>query len=546
MRFSASRRLALAATQRGEWPERVRGLGVEVAEAVGRQPAFSGLVREHADALAKARVEELVRQRTADIERVAHETTGKVEKLKKDLVALDKSYDEKKAAQENALAEERGEWLRKLTVREEAVSAREAGIDARQKEMATRLEDIIHRYETKGAEIGAEILTQVPILRRIGLSVGGEPQPETAGRLQLPAWFSRSRAAGQLSEKAFLAQFADVAERHGYVFSEEDLNAFHVAVKIGFWTVLAGPSGTGKTSLPRLYAEALGVADEFDSIAVRPDWLDDRDVVGAFNALAGRFEPAATGLVDRLIAAAEDLSIRRGGIYIVCLDEMNLARVEHYFAQFLSVLEEPAARRKLHLFSRGVERPGEPYAPWRELPIGENVRFVGTVNIDETTHFFSPKVLDRAPVLTFQAPAIDRAPSARSKAATIDVTPVRFDEYATWIRGPAAAGAGVGALLVAVDRTLRPIRSGLGFRLRDRVLSYVASAAGLLSEDRAFDLALSQSVLPRMRTNEPGFGDAVEALLGVLPEGRFPTTARLLGLMRESRGAHDFFHLLGS
>ena len=60
-------------------------------------------------------------------------------------------------------------------------------------------------------------------------------------------------------------------------------------------TVLAGPSGTGKSSLPRLYAEALGCRDEYLHIPVRPDWLDDRDLVGAFNALAQRFEPANAG-----------------------------------------------------------------------------------------------------------------------------------------------------------------------------------------------------------------------------------------------------------
>ena len=85
-------------------------------------------------------------------------------------------------------------------------------------------------------------------------------------------------------------------------------------------------------SLSRLYAEALGAIDEHLLIPVRPDWLDDRDVIGSFNALSGRYEPAPGGLVDRIIAAREDRKAGRGGIYPICLDEMNLARVEHYFA----------------------------------------------------------------------------------------------------------------------------------------------------------------------------------------------------------------------
>src|SRR5262249_30094343 len=151
-------------------------------------------------------------------------------------------------------------------------------------------------------------------------------------------------------------------------------------------------------------------------------WLDDRDLVGAFNALAQRFEPAGAGLVEQLIAAAIDQREDREGIYLVCLDEMNLARVEHYFAQFLSVLELPAEERVLSLFAPGLVRPGDPYAPYQQLPLGENIRFVGTVNIDETTHFFSPKMLDRCQVVAFGAPnlaaprrvkAMERLPGLR-------------------------------------------------------------------------------------------------------------------------------------
>ena len=267
-------------------------------------------------------------------------------------------------------------------------------------------------------------------------------------------------------------------------------------------------------------------------------------MIGAFNALAGRFEPAATGLVDRLVAGAEDLARGRGGIYVVCIDEMNLARVEHYFAQFLSVAEEPVSRRRLQLFSRGVERPGEPYALHRELAIGENVRFVGTVNVDETTHFFSPKVLDRTPVLVFEPPSIEREPAARAKAQALATTPVHAEEYASWVRGPEDADPAVRSFLVELDKPLRGIRSGIGFRLRDRVLSYTASARELLPPDRALDLALAQGIVPRIRTQEPGFPDASAALSDLLPEKRFPRSSRLLARLRESGGSYDFFHLL--
>src|SRR5262249_29698687 len=263
--------------------------------------------------------------------------------------------------------------------------------------------------------VGDELLMQLPLLRQLVPAGGNGAEPardlfRTPMPAAVPAFAltPKQRPGGPaLSEADFLDQFARVVEQHGFVFAKDDLINLHVCVKTAQLTVLAGLSGTGKSSLPRLYAEALGCADEYLHVPVRPDWLDDRDLIGAFNAVAQRFEPATSGLVERLIAAAEDRLHHRGGIYLVCLDEMNLARVEHYFAQSLSVRELPPARRYLTLFSQGLALADDPYREYHRIPLGDNVRFLGTVNIDETTHFFSPKVLDRSQVVAFGAPNLE-------------------------------------------------------------------------------------------------------------------------------------------
>jgi hypothetical protein len=267
-------------------------------------------------------------------------------------------------------------------------------------------------------------------------------------------------------------------------------------------------------------------------------------VVGSFNALSGRYEPAPGGLVDRLIAANEDRRAGRGGIYIICLDEMNLARVEHYFAAFLSILEQPPDRRELPLFASGLERTGDPYAPHRVLPLSDNVRFVGTVNIDETTHFFSPKVLDRASIVTLDRPGLREGLATNRTGALGGIAPVHLEEYRSWILPPSAASPGVLDLLVKVDEALRRARSGMGYRVRDRVLSYVASARGLIGEERALDLALFANVAPRLRPNAPGWDEALRGLEELLPAGRFPRTAEVLKKMSQAEGELGFFQLI--
>jgi hypothetical protein len=143
------------------------------------------------------------------------------------------------------------------------------------------------------------------------------------------------------------------------------------------------------------------------TIAVRSDWTDPRGLIGYFNPITRSY--VQTDLIELLLRAAEDPE----SPYLLVLDEMNLARVEFYFSDFLSALE---SGEDLRLMAPGLEEEsaaaaaesGEPEVPG-SLPIPPNVSFVGTVNVDETTHSFSPKVLDRANVIEFGEVDVERA-----------------------------------------------------------------------------------------------------------------------------------------
>lgn len=527
--------------------ERVQRLGADAAEAVAQQDAFKDLVTLHVERLAEVRVREMAEKRRAEVEREVADGAAKIARLGKEIASLEARFDDLKAHEEERLKAENDAWLRNLERRQDDVARRESALANREKEVEKRLERVIAIYQKESQAVGDQLVAQIPLLKRIGIGAGSDARPDAGERppaSPLPTWLATPRPKSGIDEASFVAQFADVARRRGYAFTRDDLVNFHVSAKTGFWTVVAGPSGIGKSSLPRLYAEALGCLDEYLVVPVQPDWLDDRDVIGAYNSLSGVFEPAATGLVDFLIAAAEDAARARGGVFLVTFDEMNLARVEHYLSQFLSVLEEPLERRRLRLFARGVEHANDPYVPYRTLPLGDNIRFVGTVNVDETTHFFSPKVLDRTAVLTLDEPDLSKPTPERAKASELGgVSPVHVDEYRSWVKPPEDA-ADSREFLVKVDVVLRRIRSGLGVRLMNRLLAYIASARGLLSDDRALDLALAQTVVPRLRVQSRLFSEAVEKLLELAPESRFPRTARYLEALKAAGGEYDFFQLL--
>jgi hypothetical protein len=191
--------------------------------------------------------------------------------------------------------------------------------------------------------------------------------------------------------------------RSGLHYDIKDFINFHTSVKCGNLVILSGLSGTGKSRIVDMYANAIGIqTTDADKrllfIPVRPSWNDDSDLLGYVDLVHMVYRPSDSGFVDFLVRAQKDEN--KDNIYIVCFDEMNLARVEHYFSQFLSLLERPISQRVLQLYDD--QYSGKLYNS-KEYPssinIRENVKFIGTVNIDESTYHFSDKVLDRANVI---------------------------------------------------------------------------------------------------------------------------------------------------
>jgi len=195
-------------------------------------------------------------------------------------------------------------------------------------------------------------------------------------------------------------------EDYGLKFQKRMLYAFHTALKTSEWsplTVLAGVSGTGKSELPRLYSHFGGI--NFLSLAVQPNWDSQESMLGFFNSIDNKFDAQP---VLRLLAQSQEAPTKeyleglKDTMSLVLLDEMNLAYVELYFAEFLSKLELRRGKKGDNVPSLEIKLGAG--VPSLDLPLGRNVLWTGTMNQDETTKSLSDKVLDRGMVLHFPRP----------------------------------------------------------------------------------------------------------------------------------------------
>ena len=176
------------------------------------------------------------------------------------------------------------------------------------------------------------------------------------------------------------------------MFEPWQVAAYVTALRTKPFVILAGISGTGKSKLPALVAK--GTGGHANLISVKPDWTDSSDILGYVN-LQDEFQP---GMLLRLAKKAQQPENQENH-YVVIIDEMNIARVEHYFAEVLSQIEnrKPCTNGGFTsepLIVQNINRPED--QEWSQVCLPSNLAIVGTVNMDESTHGFSKKVLDRA------------------------------------------------------------------------------------------------------------------------------------------------------
>ncbi len=322
-------------------------------------------------------------------------------------------------------------------------------------------------------------------------------------------------------------------EASGFIYQPWQIASYITALRTKPFVILAGVSGTGKSKLPFLVSKFAGSVLP-RRIAVRPDWTDSSEVIGYVD-LQNTFRPGV--VLQEMLAASNDN--RR---HHVCLiDEMNLARVEHYFAEILSAIEDRRLSPLGGFDSSAIITQTLPdeFAEWQDQHIPGNLGIVGTVNMDESSHGFSRKVLDRAFTIELSEIELDWQPrgsndlsmsndSANPKSWPREYWNCRASRLAELESGKYEDEIrAVVEMLKLVNQTLQISQLQVGYRVRDEIALFLINAKDIESVFRTndgsevdpLDLALMMKVLPRIAGGSNSIRRTLLGLLSIAKSG---------------------------
>lgn len=294
--------------------------------------------------------------------------------------------------------------------------------------------------------------------------------------------------------------FENAAKDSGLKFSEGLIQRFVASLQTKQFVILTGLAGSGKTKLVEAFSSwVCENKDQICMIAVGADWTSREPLLGFPNALeSDDYVKPESGVIDLIISAQRNPKYP----YFLILDEMNMSHVERYFSDFLSAMESVNSTILLH---SGCEA-------WSGVPsqiiLPKNLFIIGTVNVDETTYMFSPKVLDRANVIEFRVSKHEMDAYLKS--------PIKLDMKKLNGKGVHMAqdfvsialsdaeksdALSLGDKLMPFFNDLQNVGAEFGYRTVYEINRFIDMYNKMLEDpdyDSAIDAAIAQKLLPKL------------------------------------------------
>lgn len=303
-------------------------------------------------------------------------------------------------------------------------------------------------------------------------------------------------------------EFKEYCVDKGFNYSDKLIRRFVLSLESKPFLLLTGISGSGKTKIAELWTRYLEEKDEAIGlqIAVGSNWTDNKKLLGFKNVLLDEDEAYQETQLVELIKNANN---NRDKEYIVILDEMNLSRVEMYFADFLSALES---------MEHTITLPNDEKIEW-----SDNLKIIGTVNVDESTYMFSPKVLDRANVIEMNGVSpreyINGIIDSHEKIYNSIQNESWFDNY-----------------IERLEKLYQALGGEFAYRVIDEMTKYISLNCKMYGDDdfdRYLDEQICQKIMPKLHGSKAQLKPKLDRLEEMFGNDDFPLVSSKLSKMQE-------------
>lgn len=349
--------------------------------------------------------------------------------------------------------------------------------------------------------------------------------------------FDSTLSEPSISQKDMdIQSFQESLEGAGLIYSNRLVTRFISSLATKPFVLLTGLSGSGKTKLAQAFAQWICEDEnQYCIVPVGADWTNREPLLGYPNALKPEeYVKPDNGVLDLIIDASKNPELP----FFLILDEMNLSHVERYFADFLSAME---SKEKIPLFAEGTVNNGVP----ERIALPPNLFILGTVNIDETTNMFSPKVLDRANTIEFRVTK-EEITKFLNNMADINMSALTtkgasmassFLQLARSRNFKNVDSAETNKTLVDFFDQLRKTGAEFGYRSASEILRLINQLSVLddnLTSHEKLDIAIMQKLLPKLHGSRRKLCPILVTL------GRFCVTDQIKNIEKDVFVQDDF------
>ena len=330
--------------------------------------------------------------------------------------------------------------------------------------------------------------------------------------------------------------------KNGRNFDTNFIDNLLISIHQNTLTVLAGLPGTGKTSLARILTKILAPKDRISEVSVNRGWTSQKDLIGFQNPLTNKFHSAPTGVYELLTQLDYESKHNKyldSPMAYIILDEANLSPIEHYWSTFYNLTDSIAKENNFLSISLGNNL---------NLEFANNLRFIATINYDQTTESLSPRVIDRANIIQIPANSFNIDSVSIEEIEHLNISYQKCIDFFNLIdfqeeKQNIVLSDELNVIFNDIKKRFKALRIPISPRVEIAIKRYCSVAKNWMKKEisRPLDYCVAQRLLPMINLQGDSAKNNLEDLLNVFEKNDLKKSSEILKRIIETGNEDSIF-----